>query len=66
MEPNALVVDDRDESREVVAGDMARAGFRITEARNGFDGWQRFQHCRPDLVVSDLTMPGADGIDLLQ
>jgi DNA-binding NtrC family response regulator len=66
MEPNALVVDDRNESREVVAADMARAGFRITEARNGVDGWQRFQHCRPDLVVSDLTMPGADGIDLLK
>jgi DNA-binding NtrC family response regulator len=45
---------------------MARAGFRITEANNGVDGWQRFQHCRPDLVVSDLTMPGADGIDLLK
>ena len=66
MEPNALVVDDRNESREVVAEDMARAGFRIIEARNGVDGWQRFQHCRPDLVVSDLTMPGADGMDLLR
>ena len=66
MEPNALVVDDRNESREVVVGDMVRAGFRITEARNGVDGWQRFQHCRPDLVISDLTMPGANGIDLLK
>ena len=66
MEPNALVVDDRNESREMVAEDMARAGFRITEASNGVDGWQRFQNCRPDLVVSDLTMPGAGGIDLLK
>jgi DNA-binding NtrC family response regulator len=66
VEPNALVVDDRNESREMVAEDMARAGFRITEASNGVDGWQRFQNCRPDLVVSDLTMPGAGGIDLLK
>jgi len=66
VEPNALVVDDRNESREVVAEDMTRVGFRVTEARDGVDGWRRFQHCRPDLVLSDLTMPGADGIDLLK
>jgi len=66
LEPNALVVDDRAESRELVAGDLVRAGFRITEARNGVDGWQRFQRCQPDVVVSDLTMPGSDGLELLK
>jgi len=66
VEWKALVVDDRMESRELVAGDLAEAGFRVAEAENGLDGWRKFRRCEPDLVVSDLRMPGADGIELLR
>jgi two-component system nitrogen regulation response regulator NtrX len=66
VERKALVVDDRVESRELVAGDLAEAGFRVAEAEDGLDGWQRFRHEAPDLVVTDLRMPGADGIELLR
>lgn len=66
MERKALVVDDRMESRELVAGDLAEAGFRVVEAENGLDGWRQFRRGEPDLVVTGLRMPGADGIELLR
>jgi DNA-binding NtrC family response regulator len=66
VERKVLVVDDRRESRELVAGDLAEAGFCVVEAGDGLDGWRQFRRDEPDLVVTDLRMPGADGIELLR
>jgi DNA-binding NtrC family response regulator len=63
---NALVVDDRSETRQLVAEDLLRAGLEVTEARDGVEGWQRFLRCGPDVVVSDLALPGKDGLALLK
>ena len=65
-EATALVVDDRVESRSTVAGALAAAGFDVIEAENGLEGWRKFRRGEPDLVVSDLRMPGADGLELLR
>ncbi|MCG8589403.1 MAG: response regulator [Proteobacteria bacterium] len=60
-----LVVDDRQEARTLISGELEDAGFRVVEAADGMDGWARFASDRPDLVVTDLRMPRADGIELL-
>lgn len=64
-EPQVLVVDDRAEARALIASDLVEAGFRVVEAGDGEEGWQRFRRDEPDLVVTDLRMPRADGIALL-
>jgi DNA-binding NtrC family response regulator len=61
-----LLVDDRAEARALVAGDLAQAGLAVVEARDGVEAWSRFRAESPDLVVSDLRMPRADGIELLR
>jgi DNA-binding NtrC family response regulator len=61
-----LLVDDRAEARALVAGDLAEAGLAVVEARDGVEAWNRFRAETPDLVVSDLRMPRADGIELLR
>jgi DNA-binding NtrC family response regulator len=61
-----LLVDDRAEARALVAGDLAQAGLAVVEARDGLEAWTRFRAESPDLVVSDLRMPRADGIELLR
>ncbi len=65
--PNAtvLVVDDRVEARALVATELEEAGFDVVEAGDGVEGWHVFRKESPDLVVSDLRMPRADGIELL-
>jgi len=65
-EPKVLLVDDRAEARALVAGDLAEAGLAVVEARDGLEAWSRFRAEAPDLVVSDLRMPRADGIELLR
>lgn len=64
-EPQVLVVDDRSEARALIASDLAEAGFRVVQAEDGNAGWRSFRRAEPDLVVTDLRMPRADGIDLL-
>jgi two-component system response regulator AtoC len=63
--PRILVVDDRAEARTLVAGDLANAGFRVSQAEDGAEGWLRFRRDSPDVVVTDLRMPRSDGIELL-
>jgi two-component system NtrC family response regulator len=54
------------DARTEIAGDLIDAGFEVIEAQNGLDGWQQFRRNRPQLVVSDVKMPGADGLELLR
>jgi len=65
-EAKVLLVDDRAEARALIAGDLAEAGLAVVEARDGMEAWNRFRAEAPDLVVSDLRMPRADGIELLR
>jgi DNA-binding NtrC family response regulator len=63
--PRILVVDDRAEARSLVAGDLANAGFLVSQAGDGAEGWLRFRRDAPDVVITDLRMPRLDGIELL-
>ncbi len=61
-----LVVDDRWENRAVLANLLAPLGFVITEAENGQVGLDQMRQQLPDLVITDVAMPGMDGIVMLQ
>jgi len=66
MAEKVLVVDDRPEARKLIAGEFEDAGFDVRHAVDGLQGWEAFQQEDPALVVTDLRMPRADGIELLQ
>ena len=51
------------DSREVVAGYLARAGLTVDEAADGMDALDRARHTPPDVVVLDLMLPGLDGLE---
>ncbi|MCL4220528.1 MAG: sigma-54 dependent transcriptional regulator [Phycisphaerales bacterium] len=61
-----LVVDDKEMMRDSVAGTLRRAGFDVVVADNAQTALEQIRHARPDMVVSDLKMPGMTGIDLLE
>lgn len=63
--PLVLVVDDNDELRAFVAGELA-SRYRVLTAANGQEGWQVAKAELPDLVLSDVVMPGMDGYTLTQ
>lgn len=64
-----LIIDDEPWSREVVKslGQWERLGLAVAgEAEDGNDGIGMIEALRPDIVVTDMRMPGLDGIGLLQ
>ncbi len=62
-----LVVDDDPVMRRLVVGGLARIpGLRVLEAEDGESAQRELEATRCDLVITDLMMPGIDGIDLLR
>jgi CheY-like chemotaxis protein len=62
---NILVVDDDDNMRVLIRTILERRGHRISEAKDGLEGLARFEQTLPDLVVTDIVMPGVGGVALL-
>ena len=64
--PTILVVDDAKTMRDTLRDLLAPHGFDIYEADNGESGLDMLGKQAIDLVISDLNMPGMDGIETLQ
>jgi signal transduction histidine kinase/CheY-like chemotaxis protein len=58
----ALVIDDRQENREVLAGMLVLAGCEVAAAGSGEEGLALARQNKPDIVFLDLIMPDMDGI----
>lgn len=61
---HALIVEDEQPIREVIAAYMQRAGWEVEEAADGALAWQQFQKLKFDLAILDINVPGVDGIQL--
>jgi DNA-binding response OmpR family regulator len=59
--PLILVIDDDDAIRQSLTRELALAGYDTVAAADGVEGKERFEQHRPDLIVTDLAMPRADG-----
>ncbi len=64
--PLLLVVDDEASLREVFAEVLRQAGFTVETASNGQAALACIAKRHPDLVVSDVRMPGISGLELLR
>ena len=61
-----LVVEDQDSARESLAELLKGEGFEVHEASDGRAGMAMVDQYDLDLVLTDLSMPGADGIAVLR
>jgi DNA-binding NtrC family response regulator len=62
----ALVVDDAREARRVIVQKLRHLPLRVFQATDAFDALLRFGEVQPHIVLTDLFMPGEDGIELLR
>jgi two-component system KDP operon response regulator KdpE len=60
---SVLVVDDEPSLRKTLRTSLDASGFKVEEARNGEEAWDLLQQRFFDLVLLDINMPGAGGIE---
>jgi two-component system cell cycle response regulator len=61
-----LVIEDDDVQRELMRMTLERRGYSVVTADDGIPGYDQAVIISPDLIVTDIRMPGADGIHLVQ
>ncbi|HEV7525141.1 MAG TPA: response regulator transcription factor [Acidimicrobiia bacterium] len=61
-----LVVDDEDYITDLVAVGLRFVGFEVDIAQDGREALAKVVATRPDLIVLDISMPGLDGLDVIQ
>ena len=61
--PLLLIVEDNKDLRLQIKKILSQ-NYRVEEAENGTEGWQKACEYMPDLIISDVMMPGKDGFAL--
>jgi CheY-like chemotaxis protein len=60
-----LVVDDEVNARNALIELLTEEGYAVDSAADGFKALGKAAELAPDLVLTDLKMPGMDGLQLL-
>jgi CheY-like chemotaxis protein len=61
-----LLVDDDDDARELLASILEEHGYLVRAARNVSEAMKQFSEQPPDVLLSDIAMPGEDGYALIR
>src|SRR5580658_10665211 len=60
-----LIVDDSLSIRTSMSLVLNEMGYRVRTAEDGFDALRQVRQLMPDILLSDLNMPGMSGFELL-
>ena len=61
-----VLIDDEADIREVTTLALEDSGFQVVTAENDTTGVETCAHFRPHIVITDVRMPGMDGIQVLE
>jgi len=61
-----LIVDDNEELTWAVQIMLEGEGFEVRSATSGQDAYSAFLEFKPDLVITDIQMPGENGLELME
>jgi two-component system cell cycle response regulator DivK len=62
--PLILIVEDDPETRRFYTRVLLESGFDVDQAHNGHQALEKAFKRRPDLILSDIALPGMDGLEL--
>jgi two-component system, cell cycle response regulator DivK len=62
--PLVLVIEDDQGARRMYAATLTASGFRVAEAHNGLQALEKARDLLPDVIVTDLGLPGIDGYEI--
>jgi two-component system NtrC family response regulator len=66
VKPTILIIDDDSSLRRVLEYNLLEVGYRVAVADCGEEGVRLFERVSPALVITDMKMPGMDGMAVLQ
>ncbi len=66
MAQKILLIDDEEGIRKVLSISLTDSGYKVLTAENGEEALRLFREMNPPIVLTDIKMPGMDGIELLQ
>jgi CheY-like chemotaxis protein len=61
-----LVIEDDEVARELMRRTLERRGYRVLVAADGIEGYDEAASALPDLIITDIKMPAADGVHLVR
>ena len=61
--PLVLIVEDDPDTRGLYRHVLTEYGFRVADAHNGFQALDKAREQPPDVVLTDLGVPGMDGFE---
>jgi len=61
---NILIIEDEKDIAELLRVNLAKEGYRVNAAVSGEDGMALARAQSPDLILLDLMLPGADGLEI--
>lgn len=63
---SVLVIDDQEETREIVGAILRRSGANVACVESVAEAFAAMSERRPDVIVCDIAMPGEDGYDFVR
>jgi len=66
MARKVLLVDDEEGIRKVLSISLEDSGYQVFSAKSGEEALELFKEIQPPIVLTDIKMPGMDGIQLLR
>ena len=66
MKAEILIIDDDTSLRRVLEYNLQEEGYKVQAASSGVEGLYLFGQSQPDLVITDMKMPGMDGLMVLK
>lgn len=61
-----LVIEDEESVLSLVTRILVSAGHEVDGARDGQEGMRLFEESAPDVVLTDINMPGMDGMEVIK
>ena len=61
-----LVIDDDHDNRRLLQDVLSLHGYEVVSAQDGEEGLKKIREERPDLLITDVLMPGVDGFQMMR
>ena len=66
MTSKILIVEDNQDTREIMKHYFTYSDFKVMTAIDGGEGLDLAKAEHPDLIITDLSMPGMSGVDMIK